>query len=331
LSPHDEPPPLGEAAPADVKSLHVAVLIVSFNGADDISRCLGALQQSTYSDFRVVVCENGGFQAFQRLRTVLPGRLTGGQPVELLLAPDNLGYAGGINYCLSRTEAADAYWILNPDTEPEPAALGALIERLLKDDCGAVGHDLVLSNGRLASLGGGRWKAWSARAVSVNHGKPRPARVDAKAIEERLDYIVGASMLVSAGFLARVGRMREDYFLYCEEVEWCLRAGMLGERLGYAPDALVLHAHGTATGGGGALRQRSRIATFLIERNRILVTRDLYGSRLPVVAPMALAHILLKYAKARAWRQIGHALSGWLAGVRNQRGRPGWVQGGGAG
>ncbi len=328
MSPRGQDAP---AAPAATESLHVAVLIVSTNGVDDLSRCFGALQQSTYSDFRVVVCENGGPEAFQRLRTVLPEQLTGGQLVELLLAPDNLGYAGGINFCLDHTGVAGAYWILNPDTEPEPAALGALVERLLRDDCSAVGHDLVLSNGRLASLGGGRWKSWSARAVSINHGRPRPATIDVEAIEQSLDYIVGASMLVSAGFLARVGRMREDYFVYCEEVEWCLRAGVLGERLGYAPDALVLHAHGTTTGAGGALRQRSRTAIFLIERNRILVTRDLYRSRLPVVAPMALAHIFLKYAKARAWRQIGHALSGWLAGVRNRRGRPSWVQSGGGG
>jgi len=146
-----------------------------------------------------------------------------------------------------------------------------------------------------------------------------------------LDYIVGASMLVSTGFLVRVGQMREDYFVYCEEVEWCLRAGRLGERFGYAPDALVVHAEGTTTGGGGVLRQRSRTAVFLIERNRILLTRDLYGSRLPAVAPLALAHIFLKYAKERAWGQIGHALSGWLAGVRNQRGRPSWLQSGGRG
>ena len=63
-------------------------------------------------------------------------------------------------------------------------------------------------------------------------------------------------------------------FLYCEEVEWCLRAIRKCEKLGYAPGAVVLHAQGTATGGGGALKTRSKTAIYLSERNRILLTRD---------------------------------------------------------
>ena len=140
-----------------------------------------------------------------------------------------------------------------------------------------------------------------------------------------MNYVVGAPMLVSQRFLDRIGRMREDYFLYCEEVEWCLRAGRMGERLGYAPAAIAVHAHGTSTGGGGALRQRSKLAVYLLERNRILVTRDLYSGRLIPVALVVLLHLALRYARGRAWRQLGYALAGWAAGLRNERGRPAWV------
>jgi GT2 family glycosyltransferase len=301
----------------------VTVIIVSYRSAEDIRGCLKALERSTYRAFKVVICENGGEEAFQALKRTLPARLDGGQPIELLLAPENLGYAGGINFCLDHARS-EAYWILNPDTEPSPDALEALIARLKQNDCGAVGHDLILSNGMLASLGGGRWGRWSARPISINHGRPREGNVDAKAIEDSLDYIVGASMLVSAGFLERIGRMRDDYFLYCEETEWCLRAKARGEKLGYAPQALVLHAHGTSTGGGGSLRSRSRVAVYLAERNRLLVTRDIFPHRLPYVAPISLAHMIFKYGKARAWRQVGYAVAGWLAGLRNERGKPAW-------
>lgn len=119
--------------------------------------------------------------------------------------------------------------------------------------------------------------------------------------------------------------MREDYFLYCEEVEWFLRGNTLGMRLGYAPAARVRHHAGTTTGSGAAVREMPRTPVYLNERNRILLTRDRRPALLPIVIPSAILVILARYARRGAWTQVGYALSGWLAGVRNRRGRPSWI------
>jgi N-acetylglucosaminyl-diphospho-decaprenol L-rhamnosyltransferase len=303
--------------------LEVAIIIVSYRGLTDIIKCLRALSLSSYERFRVVLCENGGEDAFEQLRASLPARLLGGQPVDLYLAPGNLGFAGGVNFCLERAGLADAYWILNPDTEPGSQALAAMVDRLARGDCGAVGHDLVLPNGTLASRGG-FWQAWSARSVSIDHGRQRKPLRDPQEMERRINYVIGASMLVSRNFIERTGLMRDDYFLYCEEVEWCLRAAIEGEALGYAADAVVLHSHGTSTGGGGELRSRSRLSVYLTERNRLLLTRDRFPRLLPIAAIAAVFHLFLRYGKARAWRQISYAFAGWRAGLRDERGRPLW-------
>jgi GT2 family glycosyltransferase len=197
-----------------------------------------------------------------------------------------------------------------------------MIARLRVGDCSAVGHDLMLPEGVLASRGGGRWPSLTARAISIDHGRPRDDSSSAKHIERSMDYIIGASMLMSSGWVERIGLMREDYFLYCEEIEWCLRGVRAGERIGYAPDALVLHRHGTSTGGGGAMKRRSRLSVYLIERNRLLLTRDLFPWALPTAIPFALLHLLLRYIKARAWAQVGYAFNGWWAGCKDERGPP---------
>ncbi len=302
----------------------IAIVIVSFRSQDDIASCLAALEKSTWVRFRVVICENGGEAAWETARRHLPAALPGGQAVEILRAPGNLGYAGGINFAIRNTAPADVYWILNPDTRPMPDALEAMLARLHRGDCTAVGHDLVDEVGTLASRGG-RWLPWSARAISIDKGKARHASLDIGMLEASIDYIVGASMLISRGFLERAGPMREDYFLYCEEVEWCLRAVRRGERLGYAPGAVVVHAQGTSTGGGGGLHTRSKTSVYLAERARILLTRDLYSARLPVAALLMLLHVVIRYGKAGAWRQMSYAISGWLAGLRNERGKPVWL------
>ena len=302
----------------------VLVIIVSYNSVNDIGRCFVALSASAFTQFRVIVNENGGSEAYAALRQALPAQLIGGQRVEIVRAPSNLGYAGGINFALRHAQPADAYWILNPDAEPGPDALADLVERLEQGDCGAVGHDLVLPSGKLASRAGGQWRAWSARAISIDHGSDPGLSVGAAVLEAKLDYLVGASILVSQGFLDRVGHMREDYFLYCEEIEWCLRAKLLGEKLGYAQDAEVLHRHGTSTGGGGALKYRSKLAVYLNARNRILLTRDRFPKLLPAALVLSAFHIILISCRAGAWRQLMFGLSGWWAGVKNERDRPVW-------
>ena len=61
---------------------------------------------------------------------------------------------------------------------------------------------------------------------------------------------------------------------------------------------------------------------YLNERNQILVTRDRFPARLPITAVGALAILLLRYGRRGAWRQLGYALNGWWAGLRNRRGPP---------
>ena len=302
----------------------VLVLIVSYRSASDVVRCLTALGGSTYRNFRVAVCENGGQDAFVELLRLAPKALPYGQPVQLVMAPGNLGYAGGINHLLDASSPADAYWILNPDAVPEDETLLQMLARLDHGDCHAIGHDIFWTNGELASRGG-KWRPLTAQAIGIGMRGDAQGAEAAYRVEAEMNYIVGASMLVSQAFLDRAGRMRSDYFLYCEEVEWCLRAIKRGMRLGYAADARVTHRHGTSTGGGGRLRDRSRVAVYLNERGRLLLTRDTYPGLIVLTAPLALASCIVRYGRGRAWRQLGYAVEGWAAGVRNERGVPAWL------
>lgn len=305
--------------------MHVVVAIVGFRNADDIVGCLAALGQSTYADFEVVICENGGTEAFEALRRVTPDRLAGGQPVRVVLAAGNLGYAGGVNVCIKETPVADAWWILNPDTQPDPAAMALQVARLSVGDCEAVGSTIYLPDGKVQSHGG-RWRSWLARAESIGHGSLLSDTPDPAEIEREQNYLNGASMLIGRHFLEVVGPMREEYFLYCEEVEWCLRGAQLGMRLGFAPGALVLHHAGTTTGSYADIRKRPKTPVYLNERNKMLTTRDVFPGWLPVAALGSFALIFLRFGRRGAWRQVTYGLSGWMAGLFNSRGAPGWLK-----
>lgn len=304
--------------------MHVAVSIVGFRNPDDIFKCLKALERSSHADFEVIICENGGPEAFAALQAGLPDALARGQKVRAVLADGNLGYAGGVNRCLEETPDADAWWVLNPDTLPFPDALEAMVRRLERGDCEAVGCTIHLPRDRVQSHGG-RWRGWLARAESIGKGSPTSLRADPAEIERSQSYLNGASMLVGRRFLEVAGPMREEYFLYCEEVEWCLRGRARGLRLGYAPDAVVFHEQGTTTGAGEDFVRQPRLPIYLGERNKILVTRDCFPLRLPVAALTTLALLFLRYGRRRAFRQLGYGLHGWAAGLINERGPPRWA------
>lgn len=304
--------------------MHVAVCIVGFRNVGDIQGCLKALARSSHTDFGVVICENGGPEAHRALVNGLPPMLPAGQSVTIIAADRNLGYAGGVNRAMAHAPGADAWWVLNPDTETEPGALEALVRRFAEGDCEAVGGAILLPGGVVQSYGGA-WQTALGRAVSLGYGARADEPVDADEIEERLSFLSGASMLVGRRFMDAVGPMREDYFLYCEEVEWFLRGRSKGMRLGFAPEARVLHNAGSTTGSNAAYKDMPRTPVYLNERNRILLTRDLWPAMAPLVALGALLVIAARFGRRGAWRQVGFALQGWAAGLANQRGAPAWI------
>jgi N-acetylglucosaminyl-diphospho-decaprenol L-rhamnosyltransferase len=308
--------------------MHLAIAIVGFRNPEDVMRCLAAVERSTYQDFEIVICENGGNASFADLTGVLPAVLAGGQPVRAISRPDNPGFAGGVNACIGASPDADAWWVLNPDTVPSPNAMAGLMDRLRLGDCHAVGSTLRLRDGRVQSHGG-FWNRWLGRSKSIGWGslsKTSPGRDE---IESRQNYLNGASMLIGRKFLEITGTMCEDYFLYCEEVDWCIHGLSSGMRLGFAPDAEVLHYQGTTMGSSEHRGERSRLSIHLGERNKILLTRKYFPACLPIVIFSLILLISYRFASRGGWRRFLYEILGLWAGIMGESGKPSWMRGAG--
>jgi GT2 family glycosyltransferase len=304
---------------------HVTVCIVAFRNPEDIIRCLDGLDMQTFRNFEVVICENGGAEAFDRLQVAIRERRGGGMPITCISDQANPGYAGGVNRCLSARPDADAYWVLNPDTVPEANALAELVDSVVTRKFDAVGGPLLLPNGEVQTCGG-VWIPWIALSKSISGMPAKEIEERASAIEGELNFVSGASLLVTKRFVETVGLMREDYFLYGEEVEWCLRARKHGLLLGFSPRSRVMHMCGTTTGSGADFKVRARLPIHCDERNRILTLRDTASAPLAVVGGLgAFLTLFWRYGRRRAWRSLRFALAGWWDGICNRRGKPSWL------
>lgn len=328
----------------------VVIAIVSTDEAQNIVGCLTSLAASTHRDFHVVICENGGAAGFERTTRSLDGldsmrasgatgpyeiaiawrhpfrdfRFTpGGQRVTVLNTPANLGYAGGVNACIEAAGRAgwDAVWVLNPDTFPAPEALTALVRRQAEDDYGIVGSRLVfVASGLVQTWGGIEWRPWLLRGRLLGANRPAETIPDIAEIERRIGFIIGASMFVSRAYIDAVGVMDDDFFVYDEDVEWCLRRGSF--KLGYAHDSVVRHIHGATSGSSLTKAKRSRFNLYLTERNRVLLARKRFGRWWGLAALLALAQTSEHLLRLRSLRQFRIALDGWWSGMRGETGAP---------
>ncbi len=121
----------------------VRVVVLNYNGAGRIERCLERLLATRYSDLRVTVVDNASSDGS-------PARVEQGFPgVELIENGANLGFARGNNRAL-RASAEPYLGLLNPDTEVEPDWLEPLVARLERDPlAGGVGAKLLHQHDRL--------------------------------------------------------------------------------------------------------------------------------------------------------------------------------------
>lgn len=86
-----------------------------------------------------------------------------------------------------------------------------------------------------------------------------------------IDHPLGAAMLVRWSAWEQVGVLDEGYFMYCEEIDWCLRARDAGWRRDCVPRALVTHL-------GGQSAQQFRDSMYVaLWRSRRRLFRRHYG------------------------------------------------------
>lgn len=224
----------------------------------------------------------------------------------------NLGFAGGNNvglrYALSRDDF-DYIWLLNNDTVIEPDSLESLVVRMKeRPDAGMCGSTLLYYDNpsRIQALGGGYYSKWIGLPWHQGRLKKATDEINVERVEAWMNYVVGASMLVSKPFLIDIGLMCEDYFLYFEETDWAIRAeGRYS--LAYAQDSIVYHKVGRSIGTSSDPRNKSLTCDYYNIRNRLFFTRRYYPYALPGIY-LALLFTLLARIALGKWGRVGMIL-----------------------
>jgi len=308
----------------------VYIILLNWNGWKDTIECLDSLLLLEYPDYRIVVCDNGsqddsviklrewgekvfdsGPAAWQELNREVAekGNCHSSHIFSLITNGENLGFGGGANvglrYALAQGDA-DFCWLLNNDTVVEPFALAEMVARLNeKPDAGMCGSTLREYDNRskIQALGGAIYFKWLGIAWHIGRTISGGVLPDPALVEKKMDYIVGASLLVRSAYLKEVGLMAEDYFLYFEEIEWVSR-GQGRFSLAYAPESIVYHKVGASIGTATNPLRKSYQCDYYTLRNRILFTRRFYSYALPGVYVCLVGELLVRLLLGR-WDLVG--------------------------
>ena len=223
--------------PLAAKVPHLCAVVIAYNQWEQTLACLQALSGVTYPARTVLLVDNGSTDGTtEAVAQAFP-------QVCVLRLDENRGYAGGANIGLAHAlaDGADYVLLLNNDVWVPPDAPEALVAAAEADPCiAAVGPKVYYADDpqRLQSAGGTiDWR--TMRSQLIGQDEIDQSQYD---YPRDVDFVSGCAMLIRARAWSMVGGFDLAYFLYYEEVDWCLRARRVGWKVVYIPSTGIWHA-----------------------------------------------------------------------------------------
>lgn len=220
----------------------VSIIILNWNVWADVRECLESLAKVRYDNFDVILIDNAskekicfGQTEYANLKLIQ------------VFNEENIGFAGGNNQGIKMAldNGADYVLLLNPDTVVASDFLENLVRVVSRNDKIGMAGPLIYFYPP-----GQPQKVWAAGGdvgsdglgSLTDHGRPeKPYEL------RKTDYVSGTCLLARKEMIEKIGPLSEDYFLYYEDTDWCLRARQAGFYCLFVPDAKIWHKQAKST------------------------------------------------------------------------------------
>jgi len=239
----------------------VSVIITHYHSLRELADCLQSLKALPGSEeLEVIVADSEAEpQADAMVLAAFP-------QASYLPHRRNVGYARLVNGGLALSTAPYVL-VLNADIRLEPGVLEAMATHLEDNpDVGLVAPRLVGGDGGHQYSAFAYYRPWTIANRRTPLGKTPQGRWDLErfemhrevdaAIQSGLpmeaDWVMGACMFARRTAIGQVGPLDEEYFMYFEDVDWCLRFWQTGWKVHYLPNASCTHGWGRGSKKGGA-------------------------------------------------------------------------------
>jgi GT2 family glycosyltransferase len=236
--------------PTDRVETGISAIIVNYNAGSLLVDCIARVLPQVDE---VVVVDNG---SEDDSLTLLERVIANPKHLKIIKNNNNLGFSVACNIGINNARSTNLLF-LNPDCLIASRAVEGLLSALNSDPKIGMTGGLLLNEDGSEQAGGRRtvptpWRSF-VRAFGLSkfayrwprlfddfvlQGQPLPqGPVDVEAIS-------GACMLVKQEAVSDVGLWDENYFLHCEDLDWCMRFRQQGWRVLFVPNARIFHVNG---------------------------------------------------------------------------------------
>jgi GT2 family glycosyltransferase len=255
----------------------LSIAIVNFNTRARLERTLHAVLADTrrLSAETLVVDNASRDRSADMVRDAFPA-------VALLANPHNRFYAAGNNQALARSQGRYVL-VLNPDAEPAPGTLPAMVAYMDRHpDVGALSGLMRFEDGTVqhncARLRTYRQLLLEYTVLGWLRPRARRRALDEywyrgwdRTSERDVEVVPGSCLMVRREVLDGVGAFDERLQMYFAEDDWCLRIRAAGWRVRYAPIGAVVHSE------GASVRQARRLARRIYFGDMVRYARKHFG------------------------------------------------------
>ena len=231
------------------------LIIVNYNSGEWLSRAVDSVLK--FSDATISVVDNASTDNSVAQAKLLTNMQE--ERVNWLLNSTNRGFAAANNQVLQELQQ-DFAVLMNPDCVLRAETLSEIFKVMDSEptfglaSCRILNEDLSLQTTCRRRFP----TPWSAlvRMLALHrlfHNNPRFADFDYGTHispcdpPHTVEAISGAFMVVRKSALEQVGLLDEGYFMHCEDLDWCKRFELAGWKIGFVPNAEVLHAKGVSS------------------------------------------------------------------------------------
>jgi GT2 family glycosyltransferase len=260
---------------------------VNWNRPDDTIECARSILCGGYDDIGLVVVDNGSVNgSVEKMRQALPSAI-------MISNQTNEGYAKGVNkgIRMALDSGATHILVINNDAIGKGKFIVQLMEALDRHpQAGLVSPKILYYNSDRIWFSGGTFNNW----LGYSKHPGMDTIDDGKGTEAEQDFITGCSILVKAELFRTIGLFDEQYNIYGEDIDFCIRARDRGYGSWYVPSTIVYHKVSLSTGIGGS-NTMTPFRSFYYGRNMLLLIKKRKHGMSRVSCAMGQTFIVLPY------------------------------------
>lgn len=251
-----------------------AAIVVNYNGSDDTIECVKSLFDQSVPIYKIIIVDN---DSPNNDYEVLKEKFSSNTHIVVLKSPKNGGFAYGnnlgIKYAMEKFKP-DFLLLINNDTISDKDLHKELLETYenFKDkQVGIVtGKIYYYHKKNKIWFAGGYFPKLKCSGYHFDYDRYDDAEEEET---KEITFATGCLWFLPAFVIEEVGYLPEEYFLYLEDTDYCLRLQQHGYKIIYISKAKIWHKVGASS---GSTKQTPKY--YWMNRNRIILCKKYFGT-----------------------------------------------------